>query len=171
MPFNRQYMGIDGDFTTATKYPPQASVRQTDTGASDNPESPITLMSASPNPNEIWRVKVGEILEAFIFNSSAQMSTGQLYIGKRLLGNLGVRWYMVQPFNQIATPAQSLDVNFALRMQQSLRIHPGESLVLAVNDGGTAVDVSDSGSQISVWYEVASGVSPAQMRASLARWG
>ena len=172
MPFNRQFMGITGDFTTAVKFPPQATVRQTDTPASDNPESPITLVSASPNPNEIWRVKVGEILEVFLhIAGGTQASAGQIYICKRLMGNLGTRWYMVQPLNQIASKGDSQDVNFALRMQQSLRIHPGESLVLAINDGGTAIDVSRAENQVSIWYEVASAVTPAQMRASIARWG
>jgi hypothetical protein len=173
MPFNRQYMGATGAFSASTvTFPPQASVRTTDTAAANDPESPIVLMRAAPNPNEIWRLRAGDIIDTFLFsNGATQMTTGQVYIGKKLLGGLGTRWYHVQPTNVIATPAEAKDINFAERMQQTLRVHPGEELVLALNDGGTAWDASDTTQQVQIPYEVASGVTPAQMAASLRAWG
>ena len=56
MPFNRQYMGTTGAFSAASVlFPPQASIRTADTAGVDDPESPVTLMRAAPNPNEIWK--------------------------------------------------------------------------------------------------------------------
>ena len=95
---------------------------------------------------------------------------GEVYIGKRLLGGLGTRWYHVQPTNQIADAATSIDINNTQRMQQSLRVHAGEELILAINDGGTAWDASAT-QQVQIPYEVASGVTPAQNAASLRVWG
>lgn len=172
MAYNRQYMGTTGAFSaTSVLFPPQASIRTSDTAATNDPESPVTLMRAAPNPNEIWRLSAGEILKTFLFTGAGQMSAGQVYIGKKLLGGQGTRWYHVQPTNVIASPADSQDINKAERMQQSMRIHPGEELILAVNDGATAWDASATGQQVQIPYEVAAGVTPAQMAASLRNWG
>ena len=173
MSFNRQYMGTTGAFSaTSVLFPPQASIRTSDTAGVNDPEAPVTLMRASPNPNEIWRVNAGEVLKTFLTDTgSAQMSAGEVYIGKRLLCGLGTRWYHVEPCNQIGDTATSIDINFAQRMQQSMRVHAGEELVLAVNDGGTAWDASQTTNQVQIPYEVASGVTPAQNQASLRVWG
>ena len=170
--FNSQYMGATGDYSAAATvvYPPQASVRTTDTSAVDDPESPITIMRAAPNPNEIWRLNAGEIIKTFLFDVGAQLSAGELYIGKLLLGGLGKRWFHVSAFNGIATAANSIDVNSAQRLQQTFRVHPGEELIMALNDGGTAWDASQT-QQVQIPFEVASGVGPAQMAASLRVWG
>ena len=173
MPFNRQYMGTTGIFSaTSVLFPPQASIRTSDTSAVNDPEAPVTIMRASPNPNEIWRVRAGDVYTA-ILNSAGptQMTTGEIYIGKRLLGGLGTRWYTVQSTNEIASASDSQDSNFLTRMQQSMRVHAGEELVLAVNDGGTAVALSTVSQQVKINYEVASGVTPAQNSASLRNWG
>ena len=172
MPFNMQYMGTTGAFSASSVlFPPQASIRITDTSAVNDPESPVTLMRASPNPNEIWRVKAGEAFTC-ILNSSGptQMVTGELYIGKRLLGGLGVRWYTIMPFNDLPTAATGIDQNFKARIQQSMRVHAGEELVFAINDGGTAWDASLT-QQLKINYEVAAGVTPAQNAASIKNWG
>ena len=172
MAFNRQYMGATGTFTAATVlFPPQASIRIAATSAVDDPESPVTLMRAAPNPNEIWRLSAGTVIST-ILNAAgpAQLAAGEVYIGKRLLGGLGTRWYHVQPCNQIADAATSIDINNTQRMQQSLRVHAGEELVLAVNDGGTAWSPAVS-QQVQIPYEVAAGVTPAQNAASLRVWG
>ena len=87
------------------------------------------------------------------------------------MGGLGTRWDHVQPTNMVSAPAIEADINFAQRMQQSMRIHAGEELVLALNDGGTAWDSAQTGNQVMVSYEVASGVTPAQNAASLRVWG
>ena len=172
MSFNRQYLGTTGAFSaTSVLFPPQSSIRTSDTSAVNDPEAPVTLMRSAPNPNEIWRVTAGEVLKTFLHNSSAQMTTGEIYIGKRLLGGLGTRWYHVQPTNMVLGPAVESDINFAQRMQQSLRVHAGEELVLAINDGGTAWDASDASNQVMIPFEVASGVTPAQNSASLRVWG
>ena len=142
MPFNRQYMGTTGTFTAASVlFPPQARIRIANTSGVDDPESPVTLMRAAPNPNEIWRLSAGTVISTILNTAGpVQMTLGEVYIGKRLLGGLGTRWYHVQPTNQIADAATSIDINNTQRMQQSLRVHAGEELVLAVNDGGTAWD-------------------------------
>ena len=173
MPFNRQYMGTTGAFAAASVlFPPQASIRTSATSAVNDPEAPVPLMRAAPNPNEIWRVSAGEVLKTFLFDAGgAQLTAGEIYIGKRLLGGLGTRWYHVQPTNMVSAPAIEADINFAQRMQQSMRIHAGEELVLALNDGGTAWDSAQTGNQVMVSYEVASGVTPAQNAASLRVWG
>jgi hypothetical protein len=174
MPYNRQYLGTSGAFTaTSVLFPPQASIRIADTSVVDDPEAPVTLMRAAPNPNEIWRLSAGEVLKTFLIDTTGvQMTTGTIYIGKRLLGGLGVRWYHVQPANMISAPAIEADINFSQRMQQSLRVHAGEELVLAVNDGGTtAWDATQAANQVQISYEVAAGVTPAQNAASLRRWG
>lgn len=172
MPFNRQYMGWTGAATATTVvFPPGSTLRTTNTSGVDDPQSPVELMSAAPNPNEIWRIQAGDVVRVFLHDASAQLSAGQVFVGKRLLGGQGVRWYSVTQCNLIASTSNSQDINFAMRMQQSMRIHPGESLVLAVNDGGTAWVANTGGHEVQIPYEVAAGVSPAQMRASLARWG
>jgi hypothetical protein len=174
MPYNRQYMGTNGAFTAASVlFPPQASIRITNTSAVNDPESPITLMRAAPNPNEIWRVQAGDIIKSFLFDTGGvQMLRGEVYIGKVLLGGLGTRWYHVQPCNMIAGPGVSTDINFAQRLQQTMRVHPGEELVLALNDGGTtAWAAADPQNQVQIPYEVAGGVTPQQMAASLRAWG
>ena len=56
-------------------------------------------------------------------------------------------------------------------MQQSMRVHPGEELVLAFNPGGTAWDPTQGANSVNIPYEVAAGVTPAQMAASLRAWG
>jgi hypothetical protein len=173
MPYNRQFMGTTGIFSaTSVLFPPQASIRITATGAANDPENPTTIMRASPNPNEIWRVSAGDVYTA-ILNSAGptQMVTGDIYIGKRLLGGLGVRWYTVQAMNEIATAAASQDQNFQTRMQQTMRVHAGEELVLGINDGGTAVALATVSQQVKINYEVAAGVTPAQNAASVRRWG
>ena len=173
MAFNRQYMGTTGAFSaTSVLFPPQSSIRTSDTSAVNDPEAPVTLMRSAPNPNEIWRVTAGEVLKTFLIDTgSAQISAGEVYIGKRLLGGLGTRWYHVEPTNMISDPATSSDINFAQRMQQSLRVHAGEELILAVNDGGTAWDASQTANQVQIPFEVASGVTPAQNASSLRVWG
>ena len=170
--FISQYMGATGDYSAAATvvYPPQASVRTSDTSGVEDPESPITVMRAAPNPNEIWRLNAGEIIKTFLQDASAQLSAGELYIGKLLLGGLGKRWFHVSSFNGIATAAASIDVNSAQRLQQTFRCHPGEELIMAINDGGTAWDASKT-QQVQIPFEVASGVGPAQMAASLRVWG
>ena len=172
MPFNRQYMGTTGAFSAASVlFPPQASIRTADTAGVDDPESPVTLMRAAPNPNEIWRLSAGTVISTILNTAGpTQMTLGEVYIGKRLLGGLGTRWYHVQPTNQIADAATSIDINNTQRMQQSLRVHAGEELILAINDGGTAWDASET-QQVQIPYEVASGVTPAQNAASLRVWG
>jgi len=172
MPFNRQYMGTTGAFSAASVlFPPQASIRTADTAGVDDPESPVTLMRAAPNPNEIWRLSAGTVISTILNTAGpTQMTLGEVYIGKRLLGGLGTRWYHVQPTNQIADAATSIDINNTQRMQQSLRVHAGEELILAINDGGTAWDASAT-QQVQIPYEVASGVTPAQNAASLRVWG
>ena len=167
-------MGTTGAFSsTSVLFPPQTSIRTSDTSVVDDPEAPVTLMRSAPNPNEIWRVTAGEVLKTFLIDTDGnQMSGGTLYIGKRLLGGLGTRYYHVQPFNMISAPDVEADINFAQRMQQSLRVHAGEELVLAVNDGGSkAWDASQASNQVQISFEVASGVTPAQNSASLRRWG
>ena len=173
MPFNRQFMGTTGTFTAASVlFPPQASIRVADTSGVNDPESPVTLMRASPNPNEIWRVQAGDVYTAILSAAGpAQMTTGEIYIGKRLLGGLGVRWYSVQSTNEIATAAASQDQNFQTRMQQSMRVHAGEELVLALNDGGTVCALTTVSQQVKINYEVAAGVTPAQNSASIRHWG
>ena len=173
MPFNRQFMGWTGAASASTVvFPPQATLRVSDTGATNDPQSPTELMSAAPNPNEIWRLSAGDIqLIMLDATSGSQMAAGQILVGKRLLGGQGVRWYSTTQCAVAPTVAEQTDQNFALRMQQSMRVHPGETLVLAVNDGGTAWDASDANHQVQIPYEVAAGVTPGQMRASLARWG
>ena len=172
MRFNRQYMGTTGAFSAArVLFPPQASIRTADTAGVDDPESPVTLMRAAPNPNEIWRLSAGTVISTILNTAGpTQMTLGEVYIGKRLLGGLGTRWYHVQPTNQIADAATSIDINNTQRMQQSLRVHAGEELILAINDGGTAWDASAT-QQVQIPYEVASGVTPAQNAASLRVWG
>ena len=173
MPYNRQFMGTTGIFSaTSVLFPPQASIRITATGAAKDPENPTTIMRASPNPNEIWRISAGDVYTA-ILNAAGptQMTTGEIYIGKRLLGGLGVRWYTVQSTNEIATAAASQDQNFQTRMQQTMRVHAGEELVLALNDGGTACALDTVSQQVKVNYEVAAGVTPSQNAASVRRWG
>ena len=172
MRFNRQYMGTTGAFSAASVlFPPQASIRTADTAGVDDPESPVTLMRAAPNPNEIWRLSAGTVISTILNTAGpTQMTLGEVYIGKRLLGGLGTRWYHVQPTNQIADAATSIDINNTQRMQQSLRVHAGEELILAINDGGTAWDASAT-QQVQIPYEVASGVTPAQNAASLRVWG
>jgi hypothetical protein len=172
MPFNMQYMGTNGTFTAASVlFPPQASIRIAPTAGVDDPESPVVLMRASPNPNEIWRLSAGQAYTA-ILNSAGptQMVTGEIYIGKRLLGGLGVRWYTVLSTNEITTAAGAIDQNFKTRMQQSMRIHAGEELVLALNDGGTVWSPAVT-QQVKLNYEVAAGVTPAQNAASIRNWG
>ena len=173
MPFNRQYMGTTGAFTASSiLFPPQASIRTAATGTTDAPESPVILMRAAPNTNEIWRISAGDIVKVFLIDTgAAQCSVGQVYIGKILLGGQGTRWYDVTNCNQIASPANSIDVNNANRMQQSMRIHPGEEIVLGINPGGTAWDPTQSANSVNIPYEVAAGVTPAQMAASLRAWG
>ena len=152
MPYNRQYLGTSGAFTaTSVLFPPQASIRIADTSVVDDPEAPVTLMRAAPNPNEIWRLSAGEVLKTFLIDTTGvQMVTA----------------------NMISAPAIEADINFSQRMQQSLRVHAGEELVLAVNDGGTtAWDASRPANQVQISYEVAAGVTPAQNAASLRRWG
>ena len=166
-------MGTTGIFSaTSVLFPPQASIRITATGAANDPENPTTIMRASPNPNEIWRISAGDVYTA-ILNAAGptQMTTGEIYIGKRLLGGLGVRWYTVQSTNEIATAAASQDQNFQTRMQQTMRVHAGEELVLALNDGGTACALDTVSQQVKVNYEVAAGVTPSQNAASVRRWG
>ena len=111
MPFNRQYMGTTGIFSaTSVLFPPQASIRTSDTSAVNDPEAPVTIMRASPNPNEIWRVRAGDVYTAILNSAGAtQMTTGEIYIGKRLLGGLGTRWYTVQSTNEIASASASQD--------------------------------------------------------------
>ena len=131
-------------------------------------------MIAAPNPNEIWRISAGDVLKTFLYNTDAAqlLIPATVYIGKKLLGGLGTRFYHVEPANMIATPAAAQDLNFAQRMQQSLRIHAGEELIVAVNDGGSkAWDASQAANSIMIPYEVAAGVTPAQNAASLRRWG
>ena len=173
MPFNRQFMGWTGAASASTiVFPPQAVLRTTDTGASNNPESPTIIMRATPNPSEIWRLQAGTILRIFLDNTSgALMSAGQVFIGKLLRGGLGTKYYHVQQCNMIASKANSIDQNSAQRMQQTMRVHPSETLILAVNDGGTAWDASNTDHEVQIPYTVATGVSPAQMRAALSRWG
>ena len=187
MPYNRQYLGWTGAASASTVvFPPQAKIRTSNTAAVNDPLSPVDLITAAPNPNEIWRLNAGTLLKMYIFDNTGtpkQFDTGQIYIGKRLLGNMGVRWYGVFPTIQIVgTGATGLgggtngaDRNFQTSMQQTMRIHPGETLVMALNGGSsTATDIflaSDGSHQVSIPYEVAAGVSPAQMRASLKRWG
>tara|TARA_R110002124_G_scaffold272957_1_gene442221 strand:- start:74 stop:592 length:519 start_codon:yes stop_codon:yes gene_type:complete len=172
MAFNRQYMGATGTFTAATVlFPPQSSIRIANTSGVNDPEAPVTLMRSAPNPNEIWRLSAGTVISTILAVAGpAQMTLGEVYIGKRLLGGLGTRWYHVQPTNQIADAATSIDINNTQRMQQSLRVHAGEELVLAVNDGGTAWDAGVA-QQVQIPYEVAAGVTPAQNAASLRVWG
>lgn len=176
MPFNRQYMGWSGAASSTTVvFPPQATIRTSDTGGVNDPLSPTQIMSAAPNPNEIWRMTAGEIMLIFLTDEgNTQMIDGQIFVGKRLLGGQGVRWYSVQQNATAPTLAEQTDQNTAMRSQQSLRIHPGETLVMAVNDGGVSGgkwDASQTTHNVQIPYEVAAGVSPAQMRASLARWG
>ena len=166
-------MGTTGTFGVASVlFPPQASIRQTDTSGVNDPESPVTIMRAAPNPNEIWRLSVGDAFTA-ILNAAgpAQMTTGEVYIGKRLLGGRGTRWYTTISTNEIATAAASQDQNFATRMQQSMRVHAGEELVLALNDGGTVCALTTVSQQVKVNYEVAAGVTPAQNAVSIRNWG
>ena len=173
MPFNRQYMGTTGIFSaTSVLFPPQASIRTSATSGVNDPESPVTVMRASPTPNEIWRLSAGDVYTA-IFNSAGptQLVAGEIYIGKRLLGGLGVRWYTVMSCNEIATASASQDQNFKTRYQQPMRVHAGEELVCAINDGGTAVALDTVSQQLKLNYEVASGVTPAQNSASLRNWG
>ena len=172
MPFNMQYMGTTGTFTAASVlFPPQASIRIAPTAGVNDPESPVVLMRASPNPNEIWRLSAGSAFNAILASAGpAQMATGEVYIGKRLLGGLGVRWYTVISCNEIASAAASIDQNFATRIQQSMRIHAGEELVLALNDGGTVWSPAVA-QQVKINYEVAAGVTPAQNAASIRNWG
>lgn len=172
MPYNRQFMGWTGAATASTiVFPPQAVLRTTDTGAVNNPESPTIIMRATPNPSEIWRIQAGTVLKIFLdATTGSQMADGQVFLGKLLRGGLGTKYYSVTSCNQIASKANSIDQNNALRMQQSMRIHPSETLILAVNSP-TAWDASDTGHEVQIPYTVATGVSPAQMRASLARWG
>ena len=169
-------MGWSGTATSSTVvFPPQATLRTSDTGGVNDPQSPTEIMSAAPNPNEIWRLSAGEIQLIFLVDEgNTQMVDGQIFVGKRLLGGQGVRWYSVQQNSTAPTLAEQTDQNFSLRMQQSMRIHPGETLVLAVNDGGVSGGKwapGQAGHNVQMPYEVAAGVSPAQMRASLARWG
>ena len=172
MPFNRQYMGTTGTFTAASVlFPPQSSIRIAASAGVDDPEAPVTLMRAAPNPNEIWRLSAGTVISTILATAGPlQMVTGEIYIGKRLLGGLGSRWYHVQPANQIADAATSIDINNTQRMQQSLRVHAGEELILAVNDGGTAWSPAVA-QQVQIPFEVAAGVTPAQNAASLRVWG
>ena len=173
MAFNRQYMGTTGAFSASSVlFPPQASIRTSDTSGTDDPEAPVTIMRAAPNPNEIWRMTAGQIIKTFLFIAGGnQMSAGQVYIGKKLLGGQGTRWYHCEPTNSIASASSAQDINFAQRLQQTMRIHPGEELCLSINDGGAAFDASDSNQQVQIPYEVAAGVTPAQMAASLKQWG
>ena len=99
------------------------------------------------------------------------MVTGEIYIGKRLLGGLGVRWYTVQSMNEITSAAASIDQNFKTRMQQSMRVHAGEELVFAANDGAVVIALTTVSQQVKINYEVAAGVTPAQNSASIRNWG
>lgn len=171
--FNRQYMGTSGAFAaTSVLFPPQASIRTAATSGVNDPEAPVTVMRAAPNPNEIWRLSAGEILKVFLFDAAGNpLPQGEVYIGKKLLGGQGTRWYTVQPSDILPTKVQAVDINNAFRSQQTIRIHAGEELVLAVNDGGTAWDPTQAANQIQIPYEVAAGVTPAQNAVSLRRWG
>lgn len=171
--YNRQFMGWTGAATTSTiVFPPQAVLRTTDTGAVNNPESPTIIMRATPNPSEIWRLQAGTILRIFLDNTSgALMSAGQLFIGKLLAGGLGTKYFHVVACNMVASKANSIDQNSAQRMQQTMRVHPSETLILSVNDGGTAFDASNTDHEVQIPFTVASGISPSAMRASLNQWG
>ena len=172
MVYNRQFMGWTGAAAAGTiVFPPQAVLRLTATGAVNNPESPTIIMRATPNPSEIWRIQAGTILRVFLFDALAQVSAGQVFIGKLLAGGLGSKYFHITNCNLIATPAASIDQNSALRMQQTMRIHPSETLIASLNDGGTAWAPANVNNEMSIPYEVSSGVSPSQMRASMARWG
>ena len=176
MPYNRQYMGATGSFASSSTvlFPPQSSIRSTDTSISNDPDSPVTIMRAAPNPNEIWRLQSGDVLKTWLYNTDAAqlLIPAVVYIGKKLLGGLGTRFYHVEPAQLIADASSAQDINFAQRMQQSMRVHAGEELIVAVNDGGSkAWDASDTQNSIMIPFEVAAGVSPAQNAASLRRWG
>ena len=174
MPYNRQFMGWTGAASASTiVFPPQAVLRTTDTGNVNNPESPTIIMRATPNPSEIWRLQAGSILRIFLDETGgAQMDTGQIFVGKLLAGGLGTRYYHVVACNMVASKANSIDQNSAQRMQQTMRVHPSETLILSVNDGaGGAWDASDANHEVQIPYTGATGVSPSAMKASLKQWG
>ena len=52
-----------------------------------------------------------------------------------------------------------------------MRIHAGEELVMALNDGGTVCALTTVSQQVKINYEVAAGVTPAQNAASIRNWG
>ena len=105
---------------------------------------------------KIWRLSAGEILKIFLFDAAGnQLPAGEIYLGKKLLGGQGTRWYTVQPSDIMPSKVQAVDINNAFRAQQTIRIHAGEELVLAVNDGGTAWDPTQVANQVQIPYEVA----------------
>jgi len=187
MPFNEQYMGFTGDASSGVVvFPPQAKARDSNITAVNDPLSPTEIMSAAPNSNEIWKIQAGTALKTYLSNnesSKLQVNEGQIYVGKRLLGGLGTRWYHVISSNQIVGQGAAnagggtngTDRNFQQSFQQSMRVHPGETLVLAFNPGSTTAGDAwahdGTLNQITIPFLVAAGVSPAQMRASLSQWG
>ena len=83
MPYNRQFLGWTGAASSSTVvFPPQAKIRTSDTAAVDDPLSPIDIITAAPNPNEIWRLSAGTLLKMYIFDNVStpvQFTTGQIW--------------------------------------------------------------------------------------------